>query len=148
MARVTLTDRFIKSDHRVPAKGRKDYPDALVPGQALRVTEAGHKSFVLVARYPMNPKNPTRRAIGDYGEVTLDQARDTARDWLGLIKKGVDPKLRAAVERAEQLRKQNNSFSAVAAEFLERQALGWARFKDAKHTIHGAVAAEGSNREA
>ena len=56
MARITLTDRFVGSDKRRPRKGRVDYPDALVPGLALRVTDVGHKSFVLIARYPLNPR--------------------------------------------------------------------------------------------
>jgi integrase len=135
MARITLTDRFVSSDKRKPAKGRTDFADALVPGLALRVTNTGHKSFVLVARYPLNPKNPTRRALGEYGEITLDQARDKARGWLALIKKGVDPKLQEAKERAEALRKQNNTFAAVAAEFLDRHAAGLAKAEEARRIV-------------
>ena len=102
MAKIHLTDRFIASPKRAPAQGRTDYPDALVPGLALRVTSAGHRSFVLVARYPLKPKNPTRRALGDYGEITLDQAREKARGWLALIRKGVDPKVDEARQRAAE----------------------------------------------
>src|ERR1700722_3215916 len=100
MAKVTLTDRFIASPKRAPATGRKDYADALVPGLALRVTPASHKSFVLIARYPLNPKNPTRRALGDYGEITLDQAREKAREWLALIRKSIDPKTEETRQKA------------------------------------------------
>ena len=74
MAKNNLTDRFIASAGRTPASGRKDYPDAHVPGLSLRVTAAGHKSFVLIARYPLNPKNPTRRALGDYGKISTSTA--------------------------------------------------------------------------
>src|SRR4051794_29157178 len=98
VARVILTDRFIGSAKIKPATGRKDYSDALVPGLALRVTSNGHKSFVLIARYPANPRNPTRRALGDYGELTLEEARDKARRWLHLIKRGLDPKIEEARE--------------------------------------------------
>lgn len=45
MSRVNLTDKFIQSKGRVPVKGRNDFPDALVPGLALKVTETGHRSF-------------------------------------------------------------------------------------------------------
>jgi Arm DNA-binding domain len=79
--------------------GRADYRDAVVPGLALRVTERGHKSFLLVARYPSNPKNPTRRLIGEYGSISLDQARQKARRWLELIGKGVGPKIEAERKR-------------------------------------------------
>jgi Arm DNA-binding domain len=79
VARINLTDRFIDSDKRTPTQGRADYLDAIVPGLTLRVTSKGHRSFVIVARYPINPKNPTRRAPGDYGEITLEEARERAR---------------------------------------------------------------------
>ena len=109
MAKVTLTDRFIKSAKRVPATGRKDWHDALVPGLALRVSASGHRAFVLVTRYPgASLKNrPTRRALGACyvppddappspvehrdGALTLSEAREKARDWLSIIKKGNGP---------------------------------------------------------
>jgi len=45
---------------------------------------------VLATRYP-GSRNPTRRALGGYGELTLEQARVKARKWLELIHRGVDP---------------------------------------------------------
>jgi len=135
MAKVTLTDRFIKSPKRVPVTGRKDHQDALVPGLALRATAAGHKSFVLVARYPLNPKNPTRRALGDHGEITLEEARQKARGWLALIQKGVDPKIEEARQRADARRRQANTFAMVAAEFLDRHAAGLAKAKEARRIV-------------
>lgn len=125
MARVTLTDKYIKSDTRVPETGRADYFDALVPGLALRVSASGHRSFALVARYP-GSSNPTRRAIGEYGAVTLDAARQTARDWLALLIKGVDPKVEAERQRAAARRAQNNTFGHIAEEFLRRYVKGQA----------------------
>lgn len=124
MARVNLTDRFIASDRRIPEKGRADYQDALVPGLALRVSAAGHRTFVLVARYPMNPKNPTRRALGQHGAITLEHAREKARLWLALIAKGIDPAIEAARERAEAQRRQTNTFAGVARQFVDRAVKG------------------------
>jgi len=135
MARQNLTDRFIRSRKPAPAGQRHDYPDAVVPGMALRVTDRGHKSFVLIARYPSNPSNPTRRALGDYGAISLDQARTRARDWLDLIGKGVDPKAQEARERALQLRRQENTFAAVAAEFLDRHASSLSKADEARRII-------------
>lgn len=135
MARTVLTDRFINSEKRNPAKGRADYPDALVPGLALRVTEAGHKSFVLIARYPLSPKNPTRRALGDRGKLTLEQAREKARVWLALIDKGIDPKIEEARQVAAARRQQSNTFAAVAAEFLDRHASGLRKAKEARRIV-------------
>jgi integrase len=135
MARIALTERFIASKKRIPPSGRADFPDSLVPGLALRCTAQGHRSFVLIARYPLHPQNPTRRALGDYGALTLDDAREKARNWIALIKRGVDPKIAAARERAEEQRKQVNSFAHVAAEYLDRHAVKLAHAAEARRII-------------
>lgn len=124
MARINLTDRFIASRKAAPPGRRQDHADAIVPGLALRVTDKGHKSFVLVARYPTKPANPTRRALGDYGELSLDDAREKARDWLQLIKKGKDPKIEEARQKALEQRRQAVTFDAVADAFIERYVKG------------------------
>ena len=124
MARVTLTDKFCKSDSRIPQEGRKDFFDAVVPGMALTATKAGHRSLNLVARFPLNPKNPTRRLIGEYGAVTLEDARNTARQWLELIGKGIDPKVEQERQKAAALRSQKNNLGFVAEEFLRRYVKG------------------------
>jgi integrase len=103
----------------------------------LRVTEKGHKSFVLVARYPSHPENPTRRTLGDYGAMTLEGARCKAREWLELIQKGIDPKVEEARERAAAQRRQVNSFAAVAADYLDRHAAGLKKSGEAKRIIEG-----------
>lgn len=121
MAKINLTDRFIDSPKRIPSTGRADYADSHVPGLALRVTSAGHRSFVLVTRYPRSP-HPTRRALGNYGEITLEEAREKARGWLALIRKGIEPKVEEARQRAAAQRSQANTFAAVAEEFLTRHA--------------------------
>src|SRR5215831_7841652 len=113
MARNKLTDRFIASRKNAPEGKRDDYQDAIVPGLALRVTDRGHKSFVLVTRYPSNPMHPTRRALGDVGAITLERAREKARAWLELIGRGIDPKLEEARQRARTQRRQLNSFATV-----------------------------------
>jgi integrase len=104
----------------------------VVPGLAVRVTDKGSKSYVLIARYPGSEKNrPTRRALGDVGALTLASARDKAREWLRLLKTGVDPKdieeaqrkaeaeKRLASERAKQ-----NTFAAVVDIFLKEYVHG------------------------
>lgn len=124
MTKFKLTDRFIASRKAAPSGQRHDYPDALVPGLALRVTDKGHKSFVLVARFPTHPSNPTRRAIGTYGAVTLDRARQRARDWLDLIRQGKDPKIEEARQKALELRRLSITFEAIAEAFIERYVKG------------------------
>ena len=126
---------MVASKKIVPTSGRKDYLDALVPGLALRVTQAGHKSYVLIARYPSHPTNPTRRALGEHGVISLEQAREQARIWIALVKRGIDPKVEEARQRSAEQRRQNNSFAAVAEEFLQRHAAKLAKAADARHSI-------------
>jgi integrase len=133
--KVNLTDRFIKSRKPAPAGKRALYLDAQVPGLALRITDTGHKSMVLIARYPMQPTNPAPRTLGDFGVVSLAQAREKARHWLGLISQGVDPKVEAERQRAAEQRKLANSFAAVAVDFLERHVKGLTKEADCRRTI-------------
>jgi integrase len=110
--RKVLTDRLLKSLKPAPAGTRVDYWDAIVPGLGARVTDRGHVSFVLAARFP-GVKNPTRRAIGEYGAVTLEQAREQARAWLQLIKQGRDPAVLEQQARDEAIRRRSETFTAV-----------------------------------
>jgi integrase len=130
-----LTDRFVKSRKPAPAGQRVDYPDAIVPGLALRVTDRGHKSFVLIARYPLHPKNPTRRSLGDYGALKLDDARKKARSWLELIKSGIDPKVEEERQKTTAQRRQTNTFAAVAGDYLGRHASKLAKKGEAERII-------------
>jgi len=141
MARNKLTDRFIASRKNAPEGKRDDYQDAIVPGLALRVTDRGHKSFVLVARYPSNPKNPTRRMLGTVyvpaksdrvpakdnvpvaegeitgGALTLAEARAKARRWLDLLSRGIDP---AQQERQQKIAaKKRITFDELRDAFLD-----------------------------
>jgi integrase len=128
--RRVLTDRTINSLKPAKAGQRYDVRDGVVPGLGVRVTDRGQKTFVLTTRYP-GSENPTRRALGDVGALKLADARDKAREWLKLIKTGVDPKAieeaqrqaeaekRLASERAKQ-----NTFAAVVEVFLEEYVQG------------------------
>jgi hypothetical protein len=117
----TLTDRKLKALEKQPALPGKTYDVAngVVPGLAVRVMPSGGRSFVLVARYP-GSTNPTRRALGSYGELTLEEAREKARAWLGLIKRGVDPAHEEERQRKAALLRQENSFATVAELFIKR----------------------------
>lgn len=86
-----LTDRTLKALR--PARGGRRYEvmDGLVPGLGVRVSGSGKLTFILVTRYP-GSNNPTRGTLGRYGKLTLQAARDKARDWLERLQKGVDPR--------------------------------------------------------
>ena len=82
MAKNRLTDRKVKTLKR---KGKRyDVMDTDVPGFGVRVTEVGQKSFILIARYP-GSSNPTRRTVGEYPAISLQKARERAREWRELL---------------------------------------------------------------
>jgi integrase len=143
-----LNDRKLKSLAKKPApKGKRyDVRDAALSGFAVRVSETGGRTFVLVARYPgtpINPKtgarNPTRRKLGEAGEMTLEQARAKARKWLELIEQGKDPAAEAKRERLAEQRRRANTFAAVVADFakekLERERKGTETKQDVEREL-------------
>src|SRR5262249_38073765 len=123
MVKKNLTDRKVKSlkrdEGREDRLGHYDTWDAVVPGLGVRTSKTGRRTFVLMARYP-GSSNPTRRALGVYGELTIEAARKKAREWLELIRKGIDPKAAEEAARRAAFRRQENSFTAVAEEFIRR----------------------------
>jgi integrase len=113
---LKLTDRKLESlkaatpDKKHPKRKHYDVWDR--DGLAVRVSYEGRKTFVLVARYPRNPKNPQRVALGTYPTMSLAEAREKAARWRKLIGKNIDP-------RHEEERKKEHSFRAVTEQFIE-----------------------------
>jgi len=79
--RKNITDRTLKA-----LKPGDEIMDSVVPSFGVRVSGT-KKSFVVVKRFP-GSSNPTRRTLGAYGEITLEQARNKARSWLETIGRG------------------------------------------------------------
>ena len=119
--RKRLTDRFINSCRSAAPGERDEHLNSIVPGLALRVTDRGHKTFVLRTRIPGRP-HFTRRALGDYGRLTLDEARTKARAWFELIERGQDPTALEQKQRAAAVISRANTFGAVAQDFIARYA--------------------------
>jgi len=132
MVKHRLTDRALQA--LKPTGLRYDVMDSDVPGLGVRVSERGQRTFILVARYP-GSSNPTRRALGEYPFLSLEGARERARDWRGLIRKGIDPKAEEARQRREELRKRATTFASVAEDFIERHVKGKRKAKDTEREI-------------
>ncbi|WP_426227432.1 tyrosine-type recombinase/integrase [Pararhizobium sp. DWP3-4] len=113
-----LTDNLIAGLKPAAAGSRTEIRDELVSGLSIRVSEKGKKTFVLIARFP-GSSNPTRRAIGEYPAISLQAAREEAKTWLLLLKRGIDPRDELARARTEQARKRENTFSAVVEDYLK-----------------------------
>src|SRR5262249_41855827 len=106
-SKCNLTDRLLKA--LKPGADRYDVMDTAVPGFGVRVSD-GRKTFILLTRFP-GSNNPTRRALGEYDVMSLEEAREKAREWRKLIKKNVDPH-----DVAERQRK--TTFASVADDFI------------------------------
>jgi len=72
--------------------------DMLVPGFLCKVTPAGRKVFML--QYRTNAGERRKPALGVYGELTVEQARSLAQEWLAEVCKGGDPSAAKAAARA------------------------------------------------
>jgi len=119
----TLTDRLLKSLKPAPAGKRPIIWDTVVPGVGIRNTDRGHLTFVLGGRFP-GSKHFTVRELGEYGAFTLEKARDQARAWLALIAKGIDPRGHIEDLKLAEQRRRENSFEAVADEFIRLNVMG------------------------
>ena len=119
--KTALTDRAIKAMRK--SARAYDVHDAVVPGLSLNVLPSGLKRFVVLTRFP-GAKHPTRRALGAYGALTLEKARTTARQWLELIGRGIDPAEQVEEERRKRERERATTFAAVVDDYLAREIVG------------------------
>lgn len=135
MARLKqLTDTKIRG--LLPGAGGKPYDvkDSQVPGLRVRVMPTGQRTFVLLGRFPSSP-HPTRRALGAYGDLTLEHAREKARTWRKLIRAGVDPHVQEERDRQEAIRQQRITFTAVAEDFIREKLPSERKGKEVERDI-------------
>lgn len=109
MSKVRLTKTVI--DAAKP--NAKDYEirDTTIPGLLLKVTPTGRKVFMLC--YVAASGQRRKPAIGRFGEITVEQARTIAQDWLSKVRYGVDP----STERAEA--RKSPTVKELCIRFLE-----------------------------
>ncbi len=112
-----LTVKAIDALKPAPRGCRYNVADAIVPGFGVRVTDKGSKSYVVTSRFP-GSQNPTRRTIGKVGSIELADARTVARDWLGMLLRGVDPSLNVIADPDVEV-KNPQTFEDIATQFLK-----------------------------
>lgn len=93
---------------------RTTYPDPELPGHYARVTPSGAISYAAVAIDPVTRKQ-VWHTIGDARVLSVEDARQRARDALTRIRSGQSPKPIPQVRPA--------SFEAVAANWLQRHVV-------------------------
>jgi hypothetical protein len=99
-----LTDRFLTTLSL--AEGQRDRLvfDSACPGLGVRLDKAGSRTFLCQWTDPAT-KRKVRDALGQWGALTIEQARDAARARLGDVAKGINPKLEREKARAEAEKK-------------------------------------------
>ena len=109
MARVKLTKSVV--DAAVPAAKEFELRDTLVPGFLCKVTPVGRKVFMI--QYRTNFGDRRKPSIGRFGELTVEQARAIARDWLADVRRGNDP------SAAKLAARQALSISELCLQFIQ-----------------------------
>jgi integrase len=132
--RKNLTPTLIRGLKPAPEGQRYQVMDAQVPGFGVRVTDSGHKSFILRTRYP-GGATPTRREIGKCSDISLTDAREKARKWRAMVGQGIDPPVVDAAARASALKKQAMTFEYVAEDFIAQKLPGERKGKDVEREI-------------
>ncbi len=84
-----------------PEPGRDVFAwDSQQPGFGVRVTPAGRRSYVYQFRVKGGPQR--RIVLGVHGALTVQKAREMARDLYEQVRKGHDPVADAEAERAQE----------------------------------------------
>jgi integrase len=110
--RAKITKRLLDS-LQPPASGEVKVWDTELRGFVVRVRASGRRWFAVEW---MRERRTRRLSLGEHGPVTVDQARDRARDLLGRVAHGEDP----ATARAEE--KSAPTFADLARRYLEEHA--------------------------
>ncbi|WP_372357112.1 tyrosine-type recombinase/integrase [Xanthomonas sp. NCPPB 3443] len=87
MAKIKLTKTAV--DAAQPQAQAVELRDTVVPGFLCKITPAGRKVFML--QYRTNTGERRKPALGLFGELTVEQARVMAQDWLAEVRRGGDP---------------------------------------------------------
>jgi integrase len=112
--KVTLSDLRVKNYKPAPAGKRLFIWDGGQPHLALRITDKGHKSWLVIKRRP-GEKQPLFHVLGSYPVLKLADARKAAQKAVGLILDGIDPSA-AKVERIRAVERQQAETFGLAAE--------------------------------
>jgi integrase len=115
--RRKFTDKFVRSLRGAPPGKRIEHWDLAVPSFGVRVTDKGHKTYILYLRWP-GSRVPTRREIGNADRLPLAAARTRAREWLAMVELGIDPRERQRADRLQAIRRRQVTFGAVAEVWL------------------------------
>ena len=116
-ARHLLTDKQIQSAEPAPNGARTILWDAVIPSLGLRITDRGHKSFLVQRR--VNGRM-VKLTLGEYPALGLAAARQKAQDALADMTRGIDPRqVNQPSVTATGLRK--DSFEGAVESYIKRE---------------------------
>jgi len=112
------------------------YRDSAIPGFGLRVTSSGGKSFIVEKRIEGKVKRVT---LGKYGNLTVEQARDEARRYLGKVESGHNPTVSKHTVRKHIRSIPNTTLLEAFEDYLQsRKGLKETTMQDYRRSINGA----------
>jgi integrase len=123
MPKLKLTKTAV--DAAQPRNTSWELRDTAIPGLLLKVTPAGRKVFMLA--YTAANGQRRKPAMGQFGEITVEQARVIAQDWLSEVRKGKDP----SAERHEARR------APTVKELFERFMTEYSEPRNKPSTVRG-----------
>lgn len=86
-AKIKLTKTAVESAQ--PQTKDIELRDTVVPGFLCKITPKGRRVFML--QYRTNSGQPRKPSLGLFGELTVEQSRVMAQDWLAEVRRGGDP---------------------------------------------------------
>ena len=101
MATIKLTKTAV--DSATPKSKDYELRVTAIPGFLLKVTPTGRKVFMI--QYRTNAGERRKPAIGRFGEITVEQARSIAQDWLAEVRRGKDPSAEKSAARQAATRR-------------------------------------------
>ena len=130
---MTLTNLQIRN----AAPRDRPYKMADAHGLYLRIHPNGSKYWQMKYRFAGKEK---LLSIGTYPEISLARARKQGAEARALLADGGDPALLKQLAKLEARQAQENTFRAVADEYLDKMAVGlenWVKAADAGHLAWG-----------
>jgi integrase len=131
----SFTAKGIENLKAAPTGERYEVYDRDVAGFGIRVTDKGRKSFFLYTRLPA--AKPGRCSLGEYSSASfsLEDAREKAREWRKLVKRGIDPRADEERQRQAAISKQALTLKAVAEAFITDKLPGERKGKEVERNI-------------
>lgn len=100
--------------------------DSELKGFGVKVMPSGQKVLQFVYRFPRGRAGAVRRyKLGDFGQITVEEARNLAQQHRGEVARGRDPMANLLADRkaAEDAKKApKRTITKICAEFVERYA--------------------------